>query len=50
MEKRTYTVTVKEKNSISATKAHVQAESEQDARRIIESRGAKVIQIQYGKI
>jgi hypothetical protein len=50
MEKRTYTVTVKEKNSISSTKTHVQAESEQDARRIVESRGAKVIQIQYGKI
>jgi hypothetical protein len=50
MEKRTYTITVKEKNSISATKTHVQAESEQEARRIIESRGAKVIQIQYGKI
>jgi hypothetical protein len=50
MEKRTYTVTVKEKNSISSTKTHVQAESEQDVRRIVESRGAKVIQIQYGKI
>jgi hypothetical protein len=50
MEKRTYTVTVKERNSISSTKTHVQAESEQDARRIVESRGAKVIQIQYGKI
>ena len=50
MEKRTYTVTVKEKNSISSTKTHIQAESEQDARRIVESRGAKVIQIQYGKI
>ena len=50
MEKRIYTVTVKEKNSISSTKTHVQAESEQDARRIVESRGAKVIQIQYGKI
>jgi hypothetical protein len=50
MEKRTYTVTVKERNSISTTKTHVQAESEQDARRIVESRGAKVIQIQYGKI
>lgn len=49
MEKRTYTVTVKERNSISTTKTHVQAESEQDARRIVESRGAKVIQIQYGK-
>jgi hypothetical protein len=50
MEKRTYTITVKERNSISTTKTHVQAESEQDARRIVESRGAKVIQIQYGKI
>jgi hypothetical protein len=49
MEKRTYTVTVKEKNSISTTKTQVQAESEQDARRIVESRGAKVIQIQFGK-
>jgi hypothetical protein len=50
MEKRTYTVTVKERNSISTTKTHIQAESEQDVRRIVESRGAKVIQIQYGKI
>jgi len=50
MEKRTYTITVKERNSISTTKTHVQAESEQDARRVVESRGAKVIQIQYGKI
>lgn len=50
MEKRTYTVTVKEKNSISTTKTHVQAESEQAARRIVESRGAKVITIQFGKI
>lgn len=49
MEKRTYTITVKEKNSISTTKTHIQAESEKDARRIVESRGGKVIQIQYGK-
>jgi type II secretory pathway component PulF len=49
MEKRTYTVTVKEKNSISTTKSHIQAESEQEVRQIVESRGAKVIQIQYGK-
>lgn len=50
MEKRTYTLTVKERNSISTTKTHVQAESEQAARKIVESRGAKVIQIQFGKI
>ena len=50
MEKRTCTVTVKERNSISTTTNHIQAESEQEARRIVESRGAKVIKIQYGKI
>jgi len=50
MEKRTYTITVREKNSISTTKTHVQAESEQAARKIVESRGARVIQIQFGKI
>jgi hypothetical protein len=50
MDKRIYTVTVKERNSISTTKTHIQAESEQDVRRIVESRGGKVIQIQYGKI
>jgi hypothetical protein len=49
MEKRTYTVTIREKNSISSTKSHIQAESEQDVKRIVESRGGKVIQIQYGK-
>lgn len=50
MTKRTYTITVKEKNSLSTTKTHVQAESEQEAKKIVESRGAKVIQIQFGKI
>jgi hypothetical protein len=50
MEKRIYTITVREKNSISTSKTHVKAESEQAARKIVESRGARVIQIQYGKI
>ena len=47
--KRTYTVTVKEKNSLSTTRSHIQAENEQEVKKIVESRGAKVIQIQYGK-
>jgi hypothetical protein len=50
MEKRIYTITIKEKNSISTTKTHVQAESEQEAKKIVESRGAKVILVQFGKI
>jgi hypothetical protein len=47
---RIYTVTVKEKNGISTNETHIKASSEQEAKKIVESRGAKVIKIQFGKI
>jgi hypothetical protein len=50
MDKRTYTVIVKEKNSSSTTKSHIQASNDQEVKRIVESRGGKVIEIYFGKI
>ena len=50
MDKRTYTVIVKEKNSSSTTKSHIQALNDQEVKRIVESRGGKVIEIYFGKI
>jgi hypothetical protein len=49
METRTYTLTIKEKGSLSTTKTYVQASTEQEARRIVESRGSTVILVQYGR-
>jgi hypothetical protein len=50
MDKRTYTVIVKEKNSSSTIKSHIQASNDQEVKRIVESRGGKVIEIYFGKI
>ncbi len=50
MDKRIYTVIVKEKNSSSTTKSHIHASSDQEVRKIVESRGGKVVEVYFGKI